>query len=173
MTKETNATPPALQELLLHVRDRIRVVHARIERGELDAACSLLAEIDESLGRDAPAAETSVVAGRATRAEPAGVARHGSMTPAELRLLPLLRTHLTLAQIGEHLFVSRNTVSSQAKAVYRKLSVGSRSAAVDEAIRRGLLAGRTPDPPSGPPPPRGAARSRRQDHLSTPDAEPA
>jgi len=148
MTEETNATPPALQELLLHVRDRIRVVHARIERGELDAASALLAELDESLSRGASDAETSVLTGHGTRAEPAVVAHHARMTPAELRLLPFLRTHLTLAQIGERLFVSRNTVSSQATAVYRKLSVGSRAAAVDEAIRRGLLAGRTHDPPT-------------------------
>ena len=34
------------------------------------------------------------------------------LTPAELRLLPYLQTHLTIREIGERLFVSRNTVSS-------------------------------------------------------------
>ena len=32
---------------------------------------------------------------------------------AELRLLPYLQTHLTIGEIGERLFVSRNTVSSE------------------------------------------------------------
>ncbi|WP_292714541.1 LuxR C-terminal-related transcriptional regulator [Microbacterium sp. 13-71-7] len=146
MTGETNAPRPAPQALLLHVRDRIRIVHARIERGELDAARALLAEIDESLGRGASDAEAPDPARHDAQAEPAGAASHVRMTPAELRLLPFLRTHLTLAQIGERLFVSRNTVSSQATAVYRKLSVGSRAAAVDEAIRRGLLVDDTQDP---------------------------
>lgn len=64
---------------------------------------------------------------------------HPPLTPAELRLIPLLQSHLTLAQIGELLFVSRNTVSTQAAAVYRKLGVRTRKEAVDAALHLGLL----------------------------------
>ena len=39
----------------------------------------------------------------------------------ELRLLPLLATHLSFPQIGEELFLSRNTIKSQAISIYRKL----------------------------------------------------
>ncbi len=61
------------------------------------------------------------------------------LTPAELRVLPHLRTHLTFAEIGRRLYVSRNTVNSQAGSIYRKLGVSSRGAAVDRARELGLL----------------------------------
>lgn len=62
-----------------------------------------------------------------------------SLTTAELRLIPLLSTHLSFAEIGERLFVSRHTVKTQAISVYRKLGVSSRSEAVDRAQELGLL----------------------------------
>ncbi len=52
------------------------------------------------------------------------------MTPAEWRVLNYLSTHLTLAEIGERLNVSRATVKSHVAALYSKLDVGSRSEAV-------------------------------------------
>ena len=61
--------------------------------------------------------------------------------PAELRLLPYLQTHLTIREIGERLFVSRNTVSSEVGSIYRKLGVSSRSDAVQQATAIGLLGG--------------------------------
>lgn len=61
------------------------------------------------------------------------------LTPAELRVLPYLQTHLTIAQIGERLFVSRNTANSEIASIYRKLGVGSRDAAVARATVLGLL----------------------------------
>jgi LuxR family maltose regulon positive regulatory protein len=61
------------------------------------------------------------------------------LTPAELRLLPYLQTHLTFREIGERLFVSRNTVNSQVGSIYRKLGVTSRSDAVEQAGAAGLL----------------------------------
>ena len=62
-----------------------------------------------------------------------------ALTAAELRLLPLLATHLTFREIGERFFVSRNTVKSQAISVYRKLGVSSRSDAIERAAELGLL----------------------------------
>jgi len=62
-----------------------------------------------------------------------------SLTPAEQRLLPLLATHLSFREIGERLFVSRNTVKTQAIAVYRKFGVTSRSAAIERAASLGLI----------------------------------
>ena len=47
------------------------------------------------------------------------------LTPAELRLLPYLQTHLSIREIGERLFLSRNTVSTEVGSVYRKLGVSS------------------------------------------------
>lgn len=61
-----------------------------------------------------------------------------SLTAAELRLLPLLATHLSYQEIGERLFVSKNTVKTQAYSAYRKLRVSSRSEAVVRTRELGL-----------------------------------
>lgn len=65
------------------------------------------------------------------------------LTPAELRVLHYLPSHLTFRQIGEHLFLSQNTVKTHALAVYRKLHVSSR----DEAVTRAQTLGLLPLPP--------------------------
>ena len=61
-----------------------------------------------------------------------------SLTTAELRLLPMLSTHLSFREIGERLYVSRHTVKSQAISIYRKLGVTSRSGAIDRMHDLGL-----------------------------------
>lgn len=61
------------------------------------------------------------------------------MTPAEMRVLRYLPTHLTFAAIAHELFVSRNTVKTQAISIYRKLDVSSRGPAVATARGLGLL----------------------------------
>jgi LuxR family maltose regulon positive regulatory protein len=55
-----------------------------------------------------------------------------------LRLLPLLPTHLSFREIGERLYLSRNTVKTQVYSVYRKLGVSSRSDAVTRTHELGL-----------------------------------
>ena len=60
---------------------------------------------------------------------------------AEMRVLEQLRTHRSLEEIGAHLFISRNTVKSHTIAIYRKLGVSGRSAAVERAVELGLLPG--------------------------------
>lgn len=62
-----------------------------------------------------------------------------ALTAAELRVLDALPTHLSLRQIAGELMISRNTVKSHTAAIYRKLAVSSRSDAVTEARRLGLL----------------------------------
>ena len=61
------------------------------------------------------------------------------MTAAEQRVLEQLETHLSLAAIADHLYVSRNTVKSHTLAIYRKLGVAGRGAAVERARSTGLL----------------------------------
>jgi LuxR family transcriptional regulator, maltose regulon positive regulatory protein len=56
-----------------------------------------------------------------------------------LRLLPYLATHLSFREIGQQLYVSRNTIKTQAISVYRKLGVASRSQAIAYAARLGLV----------------------------------
>ena len=60
------------------------------------------------------------------------------LSTAERRVLQYLRSHLTLAEIGSRLFVSRNTVKSQAISIYRKLGVSSRGEAVRIAFEADL-----------------------------------
>jgi LuxR family maltose regulon positive regulatory protein len=69
-----------------------------------------------------------------------GVPGASSLTTAELRLLPLLSTHLSFREIGERLYVSRHTVKTQAISIYRKLGVSSRSDAIARMHELGLLA---------------------------------
>jgi LuxR family maltose regulon positive regulatory protein len=60
-----------------------------------------------------------------------------------LRLLPLLSTHLTFAQIDAELFLSPNTVKTQAVSIYRKLDASTRGQAVARSRELGLLEGYT------------------------------
>jgi LuxR family maltose regulon positive regulatory protein len=73
--------------------------------------------------------------------EAASLPRRWPLTPAELRLLHMLPTHLSFGKIGEQLFVSTNTVKSQARSIYRKLGVTSRAEAVTCARAAGLIDG--------------------------------
>jgi LuxR family maltose regulon positive regulatory protein len=57
----------------------------------------------------------------------------GELSPAEQRVLRLLMTRLTQREIANELYVSLNTVKTHARVIYRKLGVGSRTAAVAAA----------------------------------------
>jgi len=62
------------------------------------------------------------------------------LTAAELRLLPLLATHLSFREMGRRLYVSQHTVKTQALSIYRKLGVSSRGQAVQRVQDIDLLA---------------------------------
>jgi LuxR family maltose regulon positive regulatory protein len=62
-----------------------------------------------------------------------------SLTVAELRVLPLLATHLSFPEIAAELSVSPHTVKSQAMSIYRKLDASSRNQAVIQSRELGLL----------------------------------
>jgi LuxR family maltose regulon positive regulatory protein len=62
------------------------------------------------------------------------------LTTAELRVLPLLATHLSFREMGQRLYVSQHTVKTQAMSIYRKLGVSSRGQAVQRVQDVGLLA---------------------------------
>jgi LuxR family maltose regulon positive regulatory protein len=126
----------------LAVQVRLELARALVTMRDADAARELLDEARELLDR-VPGFQA--LAERAVELEleidvmpePEGVHQAG-LTPAELRLLPLLATHLSFREIAQQLFVSRNTIKTQAISVYRKLGVSSRSEAVAEAQRLGL-----------------------------------
>ena len=82
-----------------------------------------------------------------------------ALTTAELRVLQFLPSHLTFRQIGEHLFLSQNTVKTHALSIYRKLGVSSRDESVVRARSLGLVDGPSlraesrPTPSASPLPP--------------------
>lgn len=92
-----------------------------------------------SPGRTSAAPGSPPAGTRPTGSSGHGTLRGGSLTTAELRVLQHLPSHLSLVEIADRLFVSRNTVKSQTVAIYRKLGVRSRSGAVEVAGRGGLL----------------------------------
>jgi len=76
---------------------------------------------------------------RQSRGSAQALAGPSTLTPAELRVLPILATHLKFEEIGARLHVSRHTVKSQVVSIYGKLGVSSRGDAVGRAIEIGLL----------------------------------
>jgi LuxR family maltose regulon positive regulatory protein len=121
----------------------LELVHVRLVLADADGARGHLrqvADIFRVRPRLGVLVQQSADLDRRTRAlaEPGG-RWASSLTPAERRLLPLLATHLSFREIGERLYVSRNTVKTQAIAVYRKFGVTSRSEAIARAIALGLI----------------------------------
>jgi LuxR family transcriptional regulator, maltose regulon positive regulatory protein len=121
------------------------LTRVHLVRADPAGARTLLQEIDDLLqrrpGLGTLAGEAAGL--RARLAAERGSAAPGvsSLTAAELRVLPLLATHLSFREIAAELFVSRHTVRSQAMSVYRKLGASSRSQAVGRARGLGLLEG--------------------------------
>jgi LuxR family maltose regulon positive regulatory protein len=129
---------PAVQAL-------IQLTRVHLAMGDLAGARTLMRETNELLKRR-PGLGTLVGEAQALQAQLArqrGRSAPGAsaLTEAELRLLPLLTTHLTFPEIGEELFISPNTVKTQANSIYRKLGVSTRSQAVTRARGLGLLEG--------------------------------
>jgi LuxR family transcriptional regulator, maltose regulon positive regulatory protein len=74
----------------------------------------------------------------------AGEGRHQvpsamALTSAEMRVLQLLPTHLSLGQIGEELHISVNTVKAHLAAIRRKLQCSTRNELVTRGRDLGLL----------------------------------
>ena len=134
------------------VQSRLDAARAHLALGEDEQAAQLGAEVEHLLlvrprlgTLGAQAVEVRRAAAR--REAPEGWAE--SLTTAELRLLPLLTTHLSFREIADRLFVSRNTVKTQAISVYRKLGASSRSEAVARAVALGLIESPVGITPSG------------------------
>jgi LuxR family transcriptional regulator, maltose regulon positive regulatory protein len=138
---------PILTYAIPHLAVQARIELARVHLGldDIAGARTLMREIDEML-RHRPALGTLVGEARALRARLAGergstTAGASTLTAAELRVLPMLATHLSFPEIGAGMFLSPHTVKSQAMAIYRKLDVSSRSQAVARSRELGLLEG--------------------------------
>ena len=127
------------------VQARLELARVRLALGDLAAARTLIREIDDVLkrrpGLGTLVGEAQALRARLSRERAPGAQGASSLTAAELRVLPLLATHLSFPEIGAELFLSPNTVKSQAISVYRKLGVASRSQAVAKSRELALLEG--------------------------------
>ncbi|WP_345802909.1 LuxR C-terminal-related transcriptional regulator [Microbacterium sp. AZCO] len=125
----------------LAVRARLQMAITYQTLGDKTAAQLLLNEIDALLHRRPLLGilVDQVDSFRTTLARTTARGETFPLTPAELRLLPYLQTHLTAAEIADRLFISKNTVSSHLASTYRKLGATTRSTAVERALEIGLL----------------------------------
>jgi LuxR family maltose regulon positive regulatory protein len=129
----------------LTVEVGLELVRAHLALGEGAAARTVLTETERVLelrpDLGVLVAEAQELRDRVAATESPAGAWAMSLTGAELRLLPYLATHLTFPEIASRLFISRNTVKTEAVAIYRKLTASSRSEAIERAIEVGLLEG--------------------------------
>jgi LuxR family transcriptional regulator, maltose regulon positive regulatory protein len=145
------ATAQRLRHLLTYalphvaVQARIELTRVHLALADLAGARTVIREVDDLLRRR-PDLGTLVGEAEALRAQLSrqrGARSPGAsaLTAAELRVVPLLATHLTSDEIATELFVSVHTVKSQQASLYRKLGTSSRSQAVARARQLGLLEG--------------------------------
>jgi LuxR family transcriptional regulator, maltose regulon positive regulatory protein len=122
----------------LAVEARLALARCYARLRDPEGARVVVAEIDRILAVR-PQLGVLVEQARALRDEVAAIT-HGRkaparLTPAELRLLPQLATHLSFREIAAEFDVSPNTVKTQAISIYRKLRVSGRSEAIAAAAQ--------------------------------------
>ena len=127
------------------VQARLELIRVHLALADLAGARTLMREVDE-LFRRRPDLGTLVGEAAALRAQlsrqrGAGSPGASALTAAELRVLPLLVTHLSFPEIAAEMFLSPSTIKSQVKTIYRKLEATSRNQAVMRARELGLLEG--------------------------------
>ncbi len=127
------------------VQTRIELARVRLALGDLAGARTLLREIDELLMRHPDlgtlVGETEALRAQLAQERGSGVPGASALTVAELRVLPLLATHLSFPEIAAELTLSPHTIKTQRKSIYRKLGASSRHEAVTQARELGLLEG--------------------------------
>jgi len=144
LNRAMQARPTATYLLPYHaVRLRLQLAKVYLALADVATARQLLREIDDIV-RQRPMLGALIDEVKEFRrvlvaSTTTGVAGTSPLTPAELRLLPYLQSHLTAERIAERLFVSSWTVKTQVKSIYRKLGVSSRNEAVQHATAIGLL----------------------------------
>ncbi|MGC1566801.1 MAG: LuxR C-terminal-related transcriptional regulator [Trebonia sp.] len=126
---------------VVSVQALLEMTRSYIALADPEGAAAVLAQVHDILQQRPDLGVLPELAGQLQASLATANARAvsaSSLTAAELRLLPLLATHLSYQEIGERLFVSKNTVKTQAYSAYRKLRVSSRSEAVVRTRELGL-----------------------------------
>jgi LuxR family maltose regulon positive regulatory protein len=127
------------------VQARLELIRVHLALADLAGARTLMREVDELLQRRPDlgtlVGEAAEMRAQLSRQRGAGSPGASALTAAELRVLPLLATHLSLPEIAAELFLSPLTIKSQVKTIYSKLEATSRTQAVMRARELGLLEG--------------------------------
>src|SRR6516225_3507746 len=127
------------------VQIRIELIRVHLALSDLAGARTLMREIDDILkrrpGLGTLADEAEALRDRLARERRSSIAGSSALTAAELRILPMLSTHLSFPEIGKELFLSPHTIKSAMKSIYRKLGATTRNEAVTRARELGLLEG--------------------------------
>ena len=129
----------------LAVQARIELARVHLALADQAGARTLMREVDDLLrrrpGLGTLAREAAALRDQLSKERGSSVPGASALTAAELRLLPLLSTHLSFPEIAQEMFLSRHTIKSEANSIYRKLGVSSRTQAVSRSLELGLLAG--------------------------------
>jgi LuxR family maltose regulon positive regulatory protein len=127
----------------LAVQARLELADAVVALRDVTAARELLAEVEGLVAGYPPLgvlwSRLDVLTSQIESIPGTAEGRSVGLTVAELRLVPMLATHLSFREIGARFHLSRNTVKTQAISVYRKLGASSRSEAVARAHELGLV----------------------------------
>ena len=136
---------PGLTHAVPHlaVQARIELARCYLALSDFGAARTLLREADEILMRRPHLGvfvrQAADLRAEVSRARGSSALGASALTSAELRLLPMLATHLSFPEIAEEMFLSRHTVKAEAMSIYRKLGVSSRNQAVGRSRELALL----------------------------------
>jgi LuxR family maltose regulon positive regulatory protein len=129
----------------LAVQARIELARVHLALADPAGARTLMREVDDLLkrrpGLGTLAGEAGALRAQLARERGSSVPGASALTAAELRLLPMLPTHLSFPEIAEQMFLSRTTIKTEANSIYRKLGASSRSQAVTRSRELGLLEG--------------------------------
>jgi LuxR family maltose regulon positive regulatory protein len=136
---------PALTYAVPHfaVQARTELAKVHLALADLAGARTLMREVHQILlrrpGLGAFARQAEDLRAQLSHARGSPALGASALTAAELRLVPLLSTHLSFPEIAAEVFLSPNTVKSTVHSIYRKLGTSSRSQAVSRLRDLGLL----------------------------------
>ena len=139
----------AIREIRSHDRSA-RIVVLTMSRGDEDVFRALQAGAVTYLSKDTAFDDLTRVirevhsgkhpeVSAEVKAKLAGRAARPALTPREVQVLELMRRGLRNREIGASLGISEETVQSHVKNILSKLEVPDRTAAIDVALRRGII----------------------------------
>ena len=135
------------------VHSLIQLARARVACGKLALAASDLDVADQLLSAFSDAGRLPGMAAEVSHALDGAHAGSGRVveppSPAELAVLRLLGTDMSVREIAQRLCLSTNTVNTHVRRIYSKLGAHTREEAVGNARREGLIGGEAV--PASPP----------------------